>query len=436
MTRRDIRRGTIGTILFSLVFYFIIFIPYFVQTSCSRDNTDEVLAKNRKGVVWSDTLTNRSSAYAPLDPMNREIERFMQKWQIKGLSLAVTRHDSLVYAMGYGYSDAEIGRKLESTDIMRIASASKLVTAIGVMKLVEQGKLTLDTKIFGPEGILNDSAYTQAMCDKRMLDITVDHLLRHMGGFGRGAGDPMFTTNEIIKAKHLQGPPTPEELVKIVLGRRIAFAPGHGRIYSNFGYMLLSMAMERVSGMSYWDYVTENVLEPAGCYSFRPATNYYEERHPNESKYYAPDDELVEEFNGSGRMVSRVYGGNDFNALKGAGGWCASAADFARLVAAADGDPRLEDVISRNSVATLTEHSDDEKMSRGWSECDAYGKWTRTGTLSSTHTLVERFPNGDCWVLITNSGIWTGFHFTRDLQRLLDRLRDRYSDSLPRRNLF
>ncbi len=434
MTRKDIRRGTIGTILFSLAAYCIIFLIYASHSSCSH--SDEPLAEEAPGVIWTDTLTNHSSTWEALAPMDREIERFMQKWHIKGMSFAVTRHDSLLYAKGYGYADVEIDRKLEATDIMRIASASKLVTAIGVMKLVEQGKLTLNSKIFGPDGILNDTAYTNAMCDKRMLDITVDHLLRHMGGFGRGAGDPMFTTNEIIKAKRLPGPPSQEELVKIVLGRRIAFAPGKGRIYSNFGYMLLSMAMERVTGESYWDYVTENVLRPAGCYSFRPATNYYEERHPNESKYYAPDDELVEEYNGSGRMVTRVYGGNDVNALMGAGGWCTSAADFARLVAATDGDPRLEDVISPTSVATLTEHSDDEKMSRGWSECDAKGKWTRTGTLSSTHTLVERFPNGDCWVLITNSGIWTGFHFTRDLQRLLDRLRDRYSGSLPHRNLF
>ncbi|MDE6769198.1 MAG: beta-lactamase family protein [Muribaculaceae bacterium] len=435
MTRGDIKRGTLCTILFSIVAYAVIFLIYNHQTSCTREE-ETVVAQKGPEVIWTDTLTNHSSEWKALQPMDGEIERFMDKWHIKGLSFAVTRHDSLLYAKGYGYADAEIGRKLESADIMRIASASKLVTAIAVMKLVEQGKLTLDTKIFGPEGILNDTAYTNAMCDKRMLDITVDHLLRHMGGFGRGAGDPMFTTNEIIKAKNLKSAPTPEELVKIVLGRRIAFAPGNGRIYSNFGYMLLSMAMERVTGMSYWDYVTKNVLEPAGCHTFRPATNYYEERHPNESKYYAPDDELVEEYNGSGRMVSRVYGGNDVNALKGAGGWCTSAADFARLVAAADGDPALQDVISRNSVATLTAYSEDEKLSRGWSECDATGKWTRTGTLSSTHTLVERFPDGDCWVIITNSGIWTGFHFTKDLVRLLERLRSRYSDSLPKRDLF
>lgn len=434
MRRRDIKMGTIWTILFTIVVYGVIM----TVSYCRRNVHGEKLSEAATGekLRWSDTLTNKSSEWKELEKMDREIERFMQKWEIRGMSVAVTRGDRLLYTKGYGYADKEEGRKMGPADIMRIASASKLVTAIAVMKLVEEGKLTLDTKIFGPDGILNDTVYTNAMCDKRMLDITVDHLLRHSAGFGRGAGDPMFTTAEIIKAKRLDKAPSKEDLVKIVLGRRIAFTPGEGRIYSNFGYMLLSMAMERVTGESYWDYVTKNVLEPAGCYNFKPATNYYSERYPNEVKYYAPDDELVEEYSGSGRMVDRVYGGNDVHGLLGAGGWCASSADFARLVAATDGDKRLADILTPESVEALTGYSPDEKLARGWSETDAKGKWTRTGTLSSTHTLVERFGDGECWVLITNTGVWTGYHFTRDLQRFVDILRQKYSDILPERDLF
>lgn len=434
MTRRDIKRGTIGTIIFSVVVYAVIMTLFYQHTSCSRD--ESLYAKTGKGVVWSDTLTNRSSEWNALKGMDREINRFMQKWELKGLQIAVTKDDRLLYTKGYGYADREADIPMEPDNIMRIASASKLVTAIAVMKLVEQGKMGLDTKVFGPEGVLNDEDFTSAMCDRRMLDITVDHLLRHMGGFGMGAGDPMFTTAEIIKAKHLDAPPSREDLVKIVLGRKIAFTPGAGRRYSNFGYMLLSMVIERLTGKSYWDYVTENVLEPAGCYAFRPATNYYEERGLKEVKYYGPDDEQVEEFNGSGRMVDRVYGGNDVHALAGAGGWVTSAADLARLVASSDGNPHLADVVSAESVALLTAHSEDEKLCRGWSESDGKGHWLRTGTLSSTHTLIERFPNGECWVMITNSGVWTGYKFANDMARLIDRLRDRYSEQMPHRDLF
>ncbi len=434
MTRRDIKRGTIGTLIFSIFAYAIIIIFSLRHSSCSRsgDLADDGLP----GVPWTDTLTNSSSEWTPLDPMDRDIERFMQKWDLRGMSIAVTRHDSLLYTKGYGFADAEAGISMKPTNIMRIASASKLVTAIAVMKLIEEGKMTLDSKIFGPDGLIPDPAYTDAMCETRMLDINVDHLLRHMAGFGRGAGDPMFTTNEIIKAKRLDHAPTRDELIKIVLGRRMAFSPGEGRRYSNFGYMLLSAAMERATGQSYWDYVTDSILIPAGCPNFRPATNYYEERLEREVKYYGPDDEEVEEYNGSGRMVPRVYGGNDVNALLGAGGWLASAPELARLVASADADPRLKDVISPSSVADLTGWSEDDKLARGWSETDEHGKWTRTGTLSSSHALIERFPNGECWVLLTNTGVWTGHHFSHDMSRLVDLLRSRYSAQMPRRNLF
>lgn len=433
MTKRDIKRGT------GLIMIFCLFVAVCIVVSLCRNpepSEGEELTAVAEGTPWMDTLTNQSSSWEALAPMDKEIERFMQKWEIKGMSFAVSRHDSLLYTKGYGWADREAGIEMQPDNIMRIASASKLVTAIAVMKLIEQGKMKLDSRIFGEGGLMPDTVFTAAMCDKRMLDITVDHLLRHQGGFGLGAGDPMFTTAEIMAAKHLDTPPTPEELVKIVLGRRIAYTPGAGRRYSNFGYMLLSMAIERVTGMSYWDYVTENILRPAGCLGFRPATNYYADRSTHEVKYYGPDNELVEEFNGSGRMVERIYGGNNVNALMGAGGWCASAAELCRLVAATDKDPRMEDVITANSVELLTAHSDKEKLSRGWSEVDAHGKWTRTGTLSSTHTLIERFPDGECWVLITNSGVWTGHHFSSDMNRLVERLRSRYSRLLPSRNLF
>ncbi|MDE5713109.1 MAG: hypothetical protein K2I16_05730 [Muribaculaceae bacterium] len=49
---------------------------------------------------------------------------------------------------------------------------------------------------------------------------------------------------------------------------------------------------------------------------------------------------------------------------------------------------------------------------------------------------MERFPEGDCWVILTNSGVWTGHHFSHDLERLVARLRSRYGDSMPERNLW
>lgn len=434
MTRKDIKKGTGIILLFALICTVVVFTAAYVRQGKEEK---EKVAKAEAGVHWEDKLTNEMSDYGPLGKMDREIERFIGKWSIRGLSLAVTRNDSLIYAKGYGMADVERGEKMTPQHIMRLASASKLVTAIAIMRLAEAGKLNLDDKVFGPDGILNDTCYTNAIKDERLLDLTVDHLLMHKGGFGLGAGDPMFNTKDIIAAKKLDRAPSNEELTEIVLGRKIAFTPGQGFRYSNFGYMLLSLVIERVSGKSYWDYVDEDVLQPAGCYRFQPATNYYADRHEKEVRYYGPDTVAVEEYNGSGRMVERVYGGSNVNGLVGAGGWCASASDLARLVAATDKYPHVKNILTNASIDSLTAFGGEkDKRSRGWSEIDSHGKWRRTGTLSSTHTLVERFPNGECWVIITNSGVWTGHNFSRTMTQLISNLRARYGKDFPRRDLF
>ncbi len=434
MKKSDVRKGTLLLIAFSIIVFVLIHTLYAFGPVWGekKDNIAEEFSR----VSWSDTLSNNMSDIPALRSMDSEIERFINKWEIKGISLAVTRHDSLLYAKGYGWADLNAGIPMDASSIMRMASVSKLVTAVGIMRLCEEGKLSLGTKVFGEEGILNDTAYTNSMRDLRMRDITVDHLLQHKGGFTLGAGDPMFNTKDIMAVKHLSTPPTNEELTKIVLGRRLGFTPGAGRRYSNFGYMLLSLVIEKVSGKSYWDFVREEVLEPAGAYQFRPATNYYADRHNREVRYYPPDNELVEEYNGSGNMVERVYGGSNVNGLLGAGGWVAPASDIARLVAAIDGEPGVKNILSQWGINTLTAYDEKDNICRGWVEVRRDGRWTRTGTLSSTHALVERFPDGDCWVLLTNSGVWTGHNFSRDLERLVERLRNRYGGIMPTRNLW
>lgn len=431
MRRSDIKRHTIYLMAFCVIIFILIciFTRHKIESYRITDN-------NRSGVVWSDTLSNSASNLSSLKPMDSEIERFRDKWEIKGISLAVTRHDSLLYAKGYGWADEEAGIPMETSSMMRIASASKLVTAAAIMKLVDKGRLSLDSKVFGEKGILNDTAFSNSVRDKRIFDITVDHLLQHKGGFTLGAGDPMFNTADIMEVKRLKTPPTSQQLVRIVLGRRLGFTPGSGRRYSNFGYMLLSLVIERITGRSYWDYVKEEVLEPAGAFRFRPATNYYTQRHPDETRYYGPDTVKVKEFNGSGRMVDRVYGGSNVNGLMGAGGWIASASDFARFVSSIDGDPGVKDILSAESVRLMTFHDGEDKQTRGWTDSDGKGKWTRTGTLGSTHALVIRYPDGECWVMTTNSGVWTGHNFSRDMTRLVERLRQRYSAMLPSRDLW
>ncbi len=380
-------------------------------------------------------LTNDLSDIPELSGLDRRIRNYMNKWQIKGASLAITRNDSLLYAKGYGWADEENGIEMGPGHIMRMASVSKLITATGIMVLQDKGLLSIKDTVFGPSGILNDSLFIRTIKDRNYHKITVEHLLRHQGGFNR---DPLFSSRDVKHQLQLDHAPEKEDFYRLVLRRRLRFIPGSWQRYSNFGYLLLSDIIEKVSGKPYEQFIKEEVLRPAGCYDMHIAGNYYEDRRSNEVRYYTHngDGKFIEEYNDSGRMVERCYGGNNIPLLSGAGAWCGSPAEISRLVASIDGDPRIPDIISRNSFLQMTEYLDTETFSLGWNDTNPAKGWSRTGTLSGTSALVKHFPDGECWILITNTSTWKGPGQARYTDALFKQCRELYSDRLPERNLF
>lgn len=380
-------------------------------------------------------LTNDLSDIPELSGLDRRIRNYMNKWQIKGASLAITRNDSLLYAKGYGWADEENGIEMGPGHIMRMASVSKLITATGIMVLQDKGLLSIKDTVFGPSGILNDSLFIRTIKDRNYHKITVEHLLRHQGGFNR---DPLFSSRDVKHQLQLDHAPEKEDFYRLVLSRRLRFIPGSWQRYSNFGYLLLSDIIEKVSGKPYEQFIKEEVLRPAGCYDMHIAGNYFEDRRSNEVRYYTHDGDgkFIEEYNDSGRMVERCYGGNNIPLLSGAGAWCGSPAEISRLVASIDGDPRIPDIISRNSFLQMTEYLDTETFSLGWNDTNPAKGWSRTGTLSGTSALVKHFPDGECWILITNTSTWKGPGQARYTDALFKQCRELYSDRLPERNLF
>ena len=145
-------------------------------TASSHDKGIYTVGQDGKEKILSlnDTLTNEMSDIPALAKMDRLIENYRRRWDLQGVSVAVMRNDSLVYAKGYGWADMERGERMNPGNILRMASVSKLITATGIMKLKEMGKLSLQDTVFGPSGILNDSIYTASIGRKRnYIQITV-----------------------------------------------------------------------------------------------------------------------------------------------------------------------------------------------------------------------------------------------------------------------
>lgn len=435
--RTKVRLSCLGCLTFIVVI--ISSICRCTCSSCSCDKSrerDSIYEANHR-MHLNDTLTNAMSSQPELHAMDSIIQRYLKRWEIHGAQLAISRHDSLLYARGFGYADKDRQIPMEPSYIMRMASVSKLVTATGIMKLRDMGKIRLSDKVFGPKGILNDTFYVNSIRDKRYFDITVEQLLRHKAGFTNYAGDAIFSTRYIMQQNHLTTPPDHRTLLRIVLRRHLGYTPGTAQRYCNIGYTLLSLIIEKRTGMSYENFMQRYVLNPAGCYDFHIAGNYLKDRRKNETVYYMHSSSVpVPEFNNSGRMVVRCYGENDITTALGAGAWVASAAELCRLVASIDGDRTVPDVISPQAVKLMTQEMPDHQFSLGWNFTPRNRPWIRTGSLVGTSALVLRYPDGECWVFITNTSTWKGHKFSQDTMALFEKLRKRFGSKMPKRNMF
>ena len=352
-------------------------------------------------------LTNSNSSGREFAAAERTMKSFMRKWSIAGASVAVAIDGRLVYAKGFGYSDTTSKEEVQPYHKFRIASISKLVTAVAVMKLKEEGKLSLNDRVFGPDAILNDSYFSNPK-DKRVYGITVAHLLSHEGGWTQRWGDHMFMPLVIADKMGVKPPADTRTIIRYALDKRLHFTPGKGKAYSNLGYSILGLVVEKVSGMLYEDYCRKKVLEPLGIYDMTLAHNLHEQRAPFEVTYYEPSDIVLKpSIYGTGELVSPSYGGNDIEALGGAGAWLATAPDLMRLLLAVDGFPSREDILTESSINYMTDN-ENGFAPVGWKTTVYNGTWWRTGSFPGSAGMLKRQPDGTAWVVLLNSSAWNG----------------------------
>lgn len=365
---------------------------------------------------------------------DKTVLQFIRRWEIQGASLAVMKDGNLIYYKGYGYANVEKRESVEVRHIFRMASVSKLITAVGIMKLEEQGKIKLSSTVFGKNGILPQfSNYT----DKRVEKITIEHLLRHRAGFTIRSGDPMFSplTMEVARRAGQNEALSTDQMIAYVIKSGLGYTPGGNTKYSNFGYTLLSKVIEQISGMDYEKYIKQEILAPIGCHDMHIAHNIDTLCHENEVKYYESSDaELVEACDGSGKMVQKCNGGNDVQGLQGAGGWVASPVEMLMFVSAIDGDPGKPDILKKSTITRMTSCTKNE-LPMGWMKVKENGNWIRTGSMAGTSAMLCKQSDGYTWIFVTNTSSWKGARFTRLISSMVNSAFGRV-DQWPEKDMF
>lgn len=188
-----------------------------------------------------------------------------------GAAVLVMIDGKPVLRKGYGVADIEKRTPITPETIFRIGSITKQFTAVAVLQLVQAGKLSLDDPIgkWVPD------------FDTQGKPITIEHLLSHTSGIPSYTAGPAYIAG---MARDV----TPAQILGMVADQPMEFEPGERFKYSNTNYVLLGMAIERASGLSYADYLHRHICKPLGLSNTRYGRN--DEPTDRHARGYNPGD--------------------------------------------------------------------------------------------------------------------------------------------------
>jgi CubicO group peptidase (beta-lactamase class C family) len=192
-------------------------------------------------------VPERLTEWAAVAAWEAEIDRAAASGKFSGVWLWA-RNGRVITSGARGKADRERGIENTLQTRFRIGSMNKMFTAVATLQLAERGKLSLEDSV---GKILPDYPNTNVASK-----VKVRHLLSHTGGTGDIFGGEFEAHRLELR--------TLGDYVKLYGRRDLEFEPGTKWEYSNYGFLLLGVLIERLSGKSYYDFVAENIYHPAG----------------------------------------------------------------------------------------------------------------------------------------------------------------------------
>jgi CubicO group peptidase (beta-lactamase class C family) len=235
--------------------------------------------KNKRWILFLlvlafSTISNFAQSAVRLPEKVDEYMNAAVKGEYFSGSILIAKNGKAIISKGYGPANYELDVPNTPKTIFQIASLTKAFTAVSVMQLQEKGRLSISDPIC--EYLEN--------CPEGWQPITIRHLLTHTSGIPNYTSLPDYEKNAAVIA-------TNEEIVQRIKDKPLDFAPGEKYKYNNSGYRMLGMIIEKCSGISYGEYLRENIFTPlemknSGFDSGRKILK-------NRAAGYALDDDLV-----------------------------------------------------------------------------------------------------------------------------------------------
>lgn len=314
-----------------------------------------------------------SAKKEPAARMGEYLRAARQFWNFQG-SVLVSRSGEAAFEASLGMARLEDGVENTPSTRFLIGSVTKTFTAAAVMQLADKGLLDFDDPL---------RKYVPEYPEKTGAAITIRHLLTHTSGVPEAVTDPR-ALGDMTKPK------TPLELIGLIEDKDLDFAPGERAAYSNTGYVLLGLVIERVSEKSYYDYIRDHVCGPLGMAS----TGYKEDWRdaPGFARGY------VEGRNGQLAEAPRIHLSLGFSA----GALYSTVRDLLKWDAGLRGDA----ILSRDSREMMFRAARDG-FGCGWLVMETWGRkdLAHGGGAPGFNAWVERWPDEDVFIaVLSNNG--------------------------------
>ncbi len=324
-----------------------------------------------------------------LQRLDRLMVQFLREHDIPGASLAIAKDGRLVFAHGYGWANVENNKPVRPISRFNIASCCKPIIGVTLLKLVDEGKLRLDDKVFV---LLKDlKPFPGAKVDPRLREITVRQLLHHAGGMARSQG----SLPEIERRLKIEPPISLRQVIAFDMSKPLLFDPGTETRYSNLGFLTLRLVVEQAAGQEYEKYTIEHVFKPMGIHDV----------HLDRMEGYLPDE--VHRYPSSGKRHPGGHG----EMKEGGGNWVLSTVDAMRFVTALDGS-RGRRFLSERSyqqmlapLPSLGKKANERHNGLGWDVVQRSPGgvlYSKNGGVAGIATWIEHMPNGVCWAAFFN----------------------------------
>lgn len=319
----------------------------------------------------------------------------MQRGHVPGVSVLVAKGDTVLFEKGYGLADVEQSTPVVPDSVFAIGSVTKQFTGLAIAQLVAAGQVGLDDSI---------KKYVPDL-PASYQDIKIRNLLNHTSGIYNYTRNGKLHESSAKRHSH-------KEMIAWFENEPLAFKPGEKWSYTNSGIYLLGMVIEKVSGMSYADYLKKNVFEPFGMQH-----TYY-----GDSSTIIPKRARGYDFSGGLLTNAQSY---DASIPYAAGALLSTPRDLWKYARSVHNSGLVPDKV-RQTIYTMDTLTDGRKIRYalgciGISKFDGHRKYSHAGEIYGYYAQFAYYPD-DKLTIVVLSNRKTYFPTPISLERKIARL--------------